>query len=532
MPIDLRGALGGGSFVNQQTAINSVEQLYDEGGGKLWLRSGVIEQDLSLYPDATPSYFNGEVAESFRFQEEFLISTNEIAASNNNFIASDDNYIWLASRASSEIVQYTKSFLPTGFSFLVSGIQIQGFASDGSTLYISDNLTSSVRRFNYSGVESGTPIDLTLAGALVRKIAVHDSEILAWPLQTNTDIFSFDKDSGAYQGVKINVSGEGINVGNVFGDGDYLYVNRDSMEEIYQYSESGIFTGVEKRLSESYGATVRFSDMDFNTYDNCLLGLVNGALFDMNEQSMFVNKYKNDDGFLNINISGTSPTPRGIGVRVATGYYYICDLSSSTIFEFDQQWNPTGFSFLSTEDSQPRGIVPVDDGYFVLGTEFNSVKFYNLSGVYTGVGDFSVSPQTSEPRSLALDGNGCFNIIDWNKARMLCYEDGVYNEDMTYQLSSQDTLMTGVFYGDNSLFTIGVTTKYIYNYSIGGVFTNKIISYDGTQNTIIGGVYEDNKITIISSDGVVDTINITRGIGIPTYSADVSSGLPIYVRVK
>lgn len=533
MPIDLRSKTSGGSFVNQQSPINSTDQIYDEGSGKLWLRSGVIETDPLVYPDAYRNYFDATIREAFRYQDLLLISSNLIPSNTSVYIAVDADYVWVHNTSNDTVYQFDKLLKYTGFSFSHAYTSSFGIASDGSNLYICDTLSNTIKRFGFDGVEFGTPIDLSLATSTnIRSIEFDNNDgLLVHSLSGGALLERFIISTGAYDGVVVNTSPQSITVKKAFCDSEFYWIeSTSSVGLLYKYELNGSFSEVTKKLPLVDDILVNsYGDMCFDFSNQKLLISNDNTQYPiLSEDSLFITNYKNDAGYESISLGLTNP--RGIGKRGSQ--YFITDLASSSVTEYNSDFTLSGFSFsTAAQDPLPRAVVPVSNGYYVLGTTTNKIYFYNLLGDYTGGGDdVDISSFTSEPRSLAFDGD-CFYVVDWNTANMLCVAiSGELN--YKFDLSKQDSRCTGGFLDGQTLWVIGVTTKYMYNYTLSGSPTGKKVSLNESQNNIISGLIDDGVITTLSSDANIDMADITEGVGIPAYVTDADTGLPIYLRVK
>jgi hypothetical protein len=188
--IDLKNALkgSGGTPINSVVTIRSVEPVYMDGTTE-YLRSGYIETNVSLYPDATRS-----VGAS-------LGGTYPVIASP-DCTCFDGTYHWVGSATSDIIRQYDINWTATGLTKNI-GIKPRGLAWDSVNSQF----------WAVRGVSGPTPT------AIARKYDVN------W----------------TYLGTQIDVTSKEPSARGITVDGTYVYIIGTATDYVYRYTVAGAF---------------------------------------------------------------------------------------------------------------------------------------------------------------------------------------------------------------------------------------------------------------------------------------------------
>ncbi len=165
----ITGTSAGGIPINGVLPINTEEEVYTDTNNQVWLKSGVIETDTSLYPDA--SY--GPI----------LIATGDVydisEGSSASGIAVDDTYLYVTDDNTAYIYVYNKSTgSDTGTSYSISTETSfpGGITVDDTYLYVADYFVGSIFLYNKStGVYTGTSYDTSTESDDPHGIAVDDT---------------------------------------------------------------------------------------------------------------------------------------------------------------------------------------------------------------------------------------------------------------------------------------------------------------------------------------------------------------------
>jgi hypothetical protein len=202
---------------------------YETSTGEVWLRSGIVDDEVDNYPEATrdklpqPSNFNFSIA---------------AVAGNANGVSFDGSHYWVLSNDKAKIFQYDVAGVYTGFSFSIPA-QSFGLCWDGTHLCIAR--TNRVDKY-------------TRAGAFVSYFSATTSTgyavYIAWCNRTKTYWINYNPGSaqgdtlyeytqaGGRTGREFVLSTGYQNVNSVCHDGLALWVNRSSVHK--KWTEQGV----------------------------------------------------------------------------------------------------------------------------------------------------------------------------------------------------------------------------------------------------------------------------------------------------
>lgn len=140
------GIGGGGTPINSIITLKSIDPIVTSDG-EVYLRSGYIESDPLVYPDATKS-----VGASLGVTFPVIVSPTSTVF--------DGTYHWVGSRSSTIITQYTTAWAATGLTKDI-GIKPRGLGWNGTNFFaVQDEVGAAiVRKYNSSWVYSGLPAD-------------------------------------------------------------------------------------------------------------------------------------------------------------------------------------------------------------------------------------------------------------------------------------------------------------------------------------------------------------------------------------
>ena len=229
MAISLGGG-GSASQVNETIDINSAENLITLADGRVYLKGGVTETNVSAYPDATAAI--SYTGTSFSVASEGL---TPIA------IAWDGTFFWVI-QGNSNVSKYNASGVYQNVNWTASGVsQPYGMTSDGSHLWISSLASDRLYKFTTAGVsvtnfpvasQDNTPTGLTWDGTYLWVVGY-----------TNKAVFKYNA-AGVYQNVSFSVNAQATQPYGIAYDGTHFWVADDATNTVYQYTTAGVYTGI------------------------------------------------------------------------------------------------------------------------------------------------------------------------------------------------------------------------------------------------------------------------------------------------
>ena len=214
---------GSSSKINEVVFLNNEASTVVAGGGRVYLKGGVLETDLTVYPDANSDTFAYSGTNFSVAGEEYLPSG----------ITWDGTYFWVLGGGTDSVYKYNASGVYQSVSFSVASQDTVPYdiTWDGTHFWVAGS--ARVYKYNASGVyqgvsftrESGKPPNMsgiTFDGTSIWVVgAAHDK---AYKYSV----------SGAYEGVSFDVSQDSRNSGITW-DGTNLWVIGSTGDKAYKH---------------------------------------------------------------------------------------------------------------------------------------------------------------------------------------------------------------------------------------------------------------------------------------------------------
>ena len=276
MAISLGGG-GSASVINETIDINSAENLITLDDGRVYLKGGVTETNVSAYPDATQGFA--------------YTGTNFSTAGQTNAqqdIAWDGTYFYIADDQNNRVLKYTAAgtYQTSLFSTASQDGQMWGIVCVGSDFYLCGNGNDKVYKYNSAGVFQS---DFSLASQLTTPHAITYDGTYLWVLgdvSGSENVAYKYTTAGVYQNVSFSTDAQDIYSRGLAWDGTSFWVTGNSTDRVYKYNSSGVYQNV-----------------SFNVAGTGLkpLGVVwdSSALWILDEDAQTISKYADQLGVTN-----------------------------------------------------------------------------------------------------------------------------------------------------------------------------------------------------------------------------------------
>jgi hypothetical protein len=221
------------SLIDEVVFLNNDADVLTTDDGRVYLKGGVYETDLTVYPDANTEVVNG--GNNFSFADQTTTCED---------ICSDGTHLYLVENTNDKVYKYTKAGVYVA-QYDISGSTTTPHAIewDGTSFWIGDD-SERVRQYDTSFNLIGSYTDLTaqLGSNGIRGIAWDGTHF--YVLDYNRYIWKYNS-SWVYQNVTWHASGtQGYN-NSLLSDGTYIYIiYGHSQYQMNRYTSSGASSAV------------------------------------------------------------------------------------------------------------------------------------------------------------------------------------------------------------------------------------------------------------------------------------------------
>jgi len=214
MAISLGGG-GSASQIDEVVILNRQENVVTLADGRVYLRAGVFEDDVSVYPDATSTFFSNE---------QFPTSPE----SNPQGITWDGTSLWVVGQASGDYVR----------QYNTAGVEQSNFRVDS---------------------QETNPLGITWDGSYLWVTGDTGNDVTKWST------------AGVYQNVSFSVANADGNPTGITWDGTYFWIVGAATKKVYKFSSSGVYQGVSfSTLTETSPQDVTWDGTNFWVVGNVL----------------------------------------------------------------------------------------------------------------------------------------------------------------------------------------------------------------------------------------------------------------------
>ena len=255
---------GGGSEINDQKAIYSDVNLITTESGEKWLKSGVLDTNISAYPNAT-----------VKLTGATYTSTNWSVASQitiSSGITFDGTFFWLCDRnTNGNVYKYNASGAYQSVNFATSGdSENNGIFWNGSHFYIAGSNAGTIKRYNASGaIDSGWSIGsvggCTGVAVIGTTVYVYVQSYNGGGSNANSDnVVPFTlTSSGGTAGTPFSThSNTGGQIQDLTTDGTHLYATTRT-GVVFQYTPTGTYTGTTFNVNALSSASIDYGGVAF-----------------------------------------------------------------------------------------------------------------------------------------------------------------------------------------------------------------------------------------------------------------------------
>ena len=231
MAITLGGG-GSASQVNEVVILNNSANVVTLADGRVYLKAGVFEDDLSVYPDASTS--------------KALVSTFSTAASavDPTGITWDGTSFWVVggTYGNKNVVEYnTAGVEQSSFDVSSTHNDPEDIVWDGSYLWVLGDGQNKVTKWSTGGVYQN--VEFSVGGQETSAKALTWDGTHFWVIgYQNRKAFKYNS-SGVYQNVSFSVSVRDSQPTGITWDGTYFWVTGVVSDAVHKYSSAGVYQG-------------------------------------------------------------------------------------------------------------------------------------------------------------------------------------------------------------------------------------------------------------------------------------------------
>lgn len=521
--ITTKPSSGGGSHVIgalKTLHVDDTDGVHTSANGDTWLKTGVIETNAGLYPDAKRSFpAAAQTGGAF-------VSSNSTGATNIRDVLWEDGiYKCLADSTIKLIYGYDASFASIGLiADLTAMTNPINFLRIHDNYYVHDFSLKNIWEFDLSWVHTGYKIDVSPDTPYGMG---WDGTHLLISTDGSGDIHKYSL-NGTYEGVAFSVGTETIYPRGITFDGYLIWVaSRGTSEggdaKVYGYNPDGTYSGNSFVAAANYTYGLCMKDGNILVADT-----TGNEVHEYTGYLPFVGGIYTGSGFY-VGSQEGQPT----GVTWDGSNYWVVGPSSDSVHQYTSAWVPTGFSFsVVSQASQSQGITFDGTHLWVVGSSTDSAFKYTLAGVYTGV-SIDVSANDTTLAGLTWDGTHLW-ILGNSSDRVYQYTDaGVYTGTNFY-VGSEAGSAGDIVWDGTHFWVLALIADIVHKYTALGVYTGETFSVVGEETSPLGLGFDGTHFLVVGlvARTVFTYSGFTPYVGIPSAETDISTGYPKYLKIK
>lgn len=534
---------GGSLPINVVMPLHTRDVKHKAYDGSIWMRSGAIDTDTQKYPHAFVGYEGADnpTNQWSRFSMEFLdvVSSGyvNIGIDGATDITMGGGFYWILELTTNVVYQFSLQGVYTGKSWssaVATTTAPKALDYHEGFLYILDGTKSEVYKFREDGNYSGLVADAKLGGITnARGLAVDAAGI--WVSSPTQDKIVKMSHEGIYLGANfdINLAGQALNSLTFSKSADGKFYVFDSVAgRVFRYDASGAYDNMSFLLnSVNIGVTGIHVDVDSIYVAGPVKSLIHPFPVDN-----FV--FKLDmQGVYKAPIGDALGRPRGMCHSSRDKVYYVVSSQSDKVVQYDESFEPTGWSIdVTPVGVDPRGVLAMDDHIWVLISGLDAdlavpkgLAKYDLAGVYMGI-FIDFKDAIVRPRDVASDGKHIYVITFKGVIHKLLLDGTV--TDTTFQLRDQGTYWGALTWDSSTdtLWALEIDNAEVHQYAIDGTYTG---NFFGTQSPAPVGMtmVEGVSFRFIDRFGS-GTVTLQKETGVGLINAiDTDAGIRMYVKI-
>ena len=236
MAIKLGGGGGSASQVNEVVFLKDTANVITLDDGRVYLKGGVYETDLTLYPDATSELVNAE---------KFNYAAN-MSSAHADAMCSDGTHLYLLNQYDNKVYKYTKAGAYVAqYSISAGNNTLQAIEWDGTNFWISSSGTYVYKHNASFSRDANATYNLTaqVGSQTIKGIAWDGTHF--YVLDYNRRVFKYNS-SWVYQNVVWGVAGNANYVDGITSDGTHIYIYSGyGYNWVKKFSNTGADLGTE-----------------------------------------------------------------------------------------------------------------------------------------------------------------------------------------------------------------------------------------------------------------------------------------------
>ena len=230
--------IGSASQMDEIVFFNDDENVVTLDDGRVYLRGGILETNLTTYPDARNSF-------------RYLGTSFSVASENASFsgITFDGNYFWAIGTATDTVYKYNSAGVYQNVSFSVASQDSnpKGITFDGNYLWVVGDSSDRVYKYNTAGVYQGISFSSYSQSRYPKDIAWDGNYfwVLAIEADSGLAIISKYNSAGVYQN-EFYFTYQNTSATSITWDGTSLWVadlwySGGRGPTAYKYNTSGVY---------------------------------------------------------------------------------------------------------------------------------------------------------------------------------------------------------------------------------------------------------------------------------------------------
>jgi hypothetical protein len=263
MAIKLGGGGGSASQVNEVVFLKNTANVITTDDGRVYLKGGVYETDLTLYPDATNERV--DAGNNFNFAAN-------MTSAHCDAMCSDGTHLYLLNSYDNKVYKYTKAGAYVAqYSISAGNGSLKAIEWDGTDFWIASSSTYIYKFDSSFNADSSNPLynlSSRTGGSAIEGIAWDGTHF--YVLDYNRQVHKMNSD-WSYANVVWGVSGSTNYVDGITSDGTYIYVYRGYLYyNVIKFSNSGADLGVEFNASWGIDGVIAWDGTHFRGADPSL----------------------------------------------------------------------------------------------------------------------------------------------------------------------------------------------------------------------------------------------------------------------